>query len=412
VAWTKNTAPFAKYDQLLDIAAAKNIGPEDYQEKEGWTVVDICRLAEAAMLLSKQPDAKNRISFNDQLWLPVVMGWVRPWFELLVVDECQDLNATQLLMIEKAVKPSGRLVLVGDKFQCIYGFRGADPKGFEKLKTKLRAKVMTLTTTYRCPKSVVDFVSKMVPGYKAAATAPDGIIRRVAEAQGAFTTALQGGDAVISRVNAPLMPLCLKLLQRGQRAYIEGRDIGKTLNGIHEKVKTADIKSYVEALDTWAAAKIEKVQGIPGSETYEAAIQVICDQAETLKALALADDVKTPDQVAAKLTALFADSEFDTNPVKPVVFTSVHKAKGLEWKRCFLLTATFKKVNWDLPAQTEESRIGYVAATRTKSELVWVDPVNTVPPAALEAESRGRLVLGNAEYEKKVAQVTAEVEGE
>lgn len=385
VSWAKNTAPFARYEQLLDLAAARNIDVEDYQAKVGWTQQDVAVLAEAAMALAKTPDAQGRISFNDQIWLPVVMGWVRPWFDLLVVDECQDLNTTQLLMIEKAVKPAGRLVLVGDPYQCIYGFRGASPAGFERLKTKLRAKTLSLTTTYRCPQSVVALAQQLVPHYKAAPAAPAGVIRRVAEA--GFTAQLEGGDAVLSRVNAPLMPLCLQVLQRGQRAYIEGRDIGKTLADIHTKVAAgaADLKAYTAALDAWAAAKIEKVQGEPDSETYQAAVQTVLDSAETLQALAAADGVTTPAQVAARLVSLFEDSDKDLNPVKPVVFSSIHKAKGLEWRRTYLLAVTFKKAPWSL-AKTEEQRILYVGVTRTMHELVWVDPVLAAPaPSAAVA---------------------------
>ena len=386
VSYAKNTNPFAKFRGLLEIAVARNIGPEDYQEKAGWTIQDICRVAEAAMLLAQQPDPKGRISFNDQLWLPIVKGWVRPWFELLVVDEAQDLNDVQLKMIEKAVKPAGRLVLVGDTRQAIYGFRGASSAGFQQLKDKLHAKTLPLTTTYRCPKLVVELAQKLVPDYKVAPTAPEGIIRRVS--RDGFEKSLVGGDAVLSRVNAPLLPVCLALLKRGQRAYIEGRDIGRQLQGVHEKLPSSDIKSYLNGLDEWAAKKIERVQGEPGSDTYEANIQAIVDQTEVLKTLATADDTRSPADVGAKLNVLFVDSDQDKNPVKPVVCSSIHRAKGLEWSRCHLITDSFRKTTWT-PRVSEEQNILYVAITRTKNELVWVDQqLQSEETLAAEAQKR------------------------
>lgn len=364
--YAKNTQPFADQAAVLKMAEAKGFSPEDYQEEQGWTVELICEVAYKAMQAAKTPDRQNRISFNDQLWLPVVMKWVRPWFDMVVVDECQDMNTTQLYLAEGACKKAGRIVLVGDPRQAIYAFRGATVGGMEHLQKKLRAKTFPLTITYRCPKAVVELAQILVPDYKAAAKAPAGTVRRLQNAD-KLADEVRGGDAVLSRFNAPLVPHCLTLLKKKIRAYIEGRDVGRTLTAIHQKLPTTSVRAYLDALDSWAAEKINRVTGNVESDTYKAAIQLIEDQAATLKALA--EDAADISVVTSTLSTLFDDTT--PNSPKAVVFSSVHKAKGLEWSRVFLLANTFKGMSWT-SLVTENQNILYVALTRSKSELCWV----------------------------------------
>jgi hypothetical protein len=362
VAFAKNTCPFAKYDQLVGMAQARGFEPDDRQEERGWTTDIFCRIAERAMAMAKIRDKKNRISFNDQLWLPVVMNWARPWFSMVVVDECQDMNATQLILARKACKPAGRMVMVGDPRQSIYGFRGADVDGMDRLQKELRAKTFPLTITYRCGKNIVGLAQLLVPDYRAADTAHDGIVS-VGKVEDAIP-----GDAIISRTNAPLMTVCLGLLRRGVRAYIEGRDVGAALAGLHEKfVNSPDIASYLLNLDTWASDRIMRLTGEAESDSYKAALSNIQDQAQTLAALA--QECLVPSEIGRRLFDLFADSS--TGGRAPsVVLSSVHKAKGMEWGRVFLLKDTFR-CSWDSTV-SQNNNITYVAITRAKSELFWV----------------------------------------
>jgi superfamily I DNA/RNA helicase len=365
VSFAKNTCAFASYQDLVNMANARGLEPEGNAEREGWTTEMCCVIAAKVLEASKKQDPRGRISFDDQLWLPVVMKWVRPWFDLVVVDEAQDMNSTQLLMAQRACKPRGRIVLIGDPRQAIYSFRGADVRGMERLKATLKAKVFPLTTTYRCPKAVVNLAKILVPDYRAADSAPDGTVDSLDISKVSITA--KPGEAIVSRKNAPLMTLCLEFIRSGKRAYIEGRDIGKTLGAIHGKINAKEIESYILALDTWAANKISKTHGNPDSDQYRDKINLIEDQAQTLKALA---EVSTStSEIGTRLSSLFEDS--DNNPRPAVVLSSVHKAKGLEWDRVYLIQHTFKH-SWG-PDVNEEQNIAYVGITRAKSHLTWVE---------------------------------------
>ena len=64
------------------------------------------------------------IDFDDMIWLPVVLDLPQRKFDRVFIDECQDLNRSQIELSLRAVKPDGRILAVGDPHQAIYSFRG------------------------------------------------------------------------------------------------------------------------------------------------------------------------------------------------------------------------------------------------------------------------------------------------
>lgn len=364
VAFAKNTRPFATLEDLVAIAESRGFEPEGYYEEQGWDTVACCRAALAAMTAAKRRDSQNRISFNDQLWLPVVMNWVRPWFDLLVVDEAQDMNAVQLIMVQKAVKKPGRLVLVGDPRQAIYGFRGADVNGMERLKVALNARVFPLTITFRCPKVVVEEAKRLVPDYRAAESAPAGEKRTVFVDKA--LEEVKVGDAIVSRKNAPLMELCLKLLKKDVPARIEGKDVGKTLLAIVRKLKAGSVPDFIKRVEAWAGKQVKRAEGRKDAEPL---VDLVGDQRDTL--MALAQDAGSVAEIENRITNLFSDS--DDHPRPAVVLSSTHKAKGLEWPNVYILASTYTKGWHTLP--TEETNLKYVAITRAQKTLTWVEGI-------------------------------------
>jgi hypothetical protein len=62
----------------------------------------------------------NMCDFDDQLFMPLYYDLPVTQFDMVHVDESQDLNPSQMELITKA---SNRIFIVGDKYQAIYGFR-------------------------------------------------------------------------------------------------------------------------------------------------------------------------------------------------------------------------------------------------------------------------------------------------
>jgi ATP-dependent exoDNAse (exonuclease V) beta subunit len=166
------------------------------------------------------------------------------------------------------------------------------------------------------------------------------------------------GDAILSRANAPLMPLCLSLLRQHIPARIEGRDVGKQLLGIVTRFKAKSIPDFCRKVENWGV-KMKKRAG-----NKEDRCAVINDQVATL--LAVAEGLNSVSEIERRIRSLFQDSnEKGARPA--VILSSVHKAKGLEWERVYMLEETFK------PGKSvEEDNIYYVAITRAKSQLAFV----------------------------------------
>lgn len=92
------------------------------------------------------------IDFDDMIWFPFVYRLNVGKFDVVFCDEAQDLNFSQISMVMSAVKPTGRIIACGDPQQAIYLFRGADSQSIPNFITKLKAKTLPLSITYRCPK--------------------------------------------------------------------------------------------------------------------------------------------------------------------------------------------------------------------------------------------------------------------
>lgn len=366
VAFAKNlcvTVPGV--EELAEIASERGIfcGLQNDTGEDEFPVARLAAIAKRAMEIALEKDSAGRISFSDMVWLPVAKRFVRPRFDLVVVDECQDMNLPQLLMARQACKAGGRICVVGDDRQAIYGFRGAASDGMGRMKAELAAETLGLTTTYRCPRSVVKMAAEIVPDYKAAPEAPEGVIGNLSE--GELLERIQIGDAILSRANAPLMPLCLALLRKGIPARIEGRDIGRQLLGTVKRLKARSVPDFLRKLEAWAG---KQRQRLDCGKNAAAKVSAIDDQRDTLAAVA--EGCANVGEIESRLLALFQDSDENARPC--VCLSSVHKAKGLEWERVALLTWTFGRKATSDESRREEENIRYVALTRTKRELLLV----------------------------------------
>jgi len=359
-------------DDMTGLAEERDIETPNYEKEEdgGYTRRVLASYACKVLEASKVRDPQGRISFNDMVWLPVTMGWVRGWFDLVVVDECQDMNLPQLMMAIAACKKGGRICVVGDDRQAIYHFRGAASDGMNMMQMKLQAAELGLTLTFRCAKKIVELAQKLVPDYRAADSNPEGIVDGCDAVNIVKTVAV--GDAVLSRSNAPLMPLCLRLLAKGVSARVEGRDIGRTLRDIVEKLNARSVPDFMSKVYHWKERQLSRFEDSPNFEEKAAQIE---DQSATLEAIA--EGATSVGEIDRRLDTLFEDSDKATKPA--VVLSTVHKAKGLEWDHVYMLRDTFNKKRpptapplspaAEAARAKEEANVYYVALTRAKNHL-------------------------------------------
>lgn len=357
----KSVLPFPTESKMIELAYHFDLSPDEAQEEAGWTVNLVAQAAIQAMSLALKND--GTLDFDDMVYVPVANRWVRGMYDLVVIDEAQDMNASQLLLAQGVVKKGGRVVVVGDDRQAIYAFRGAEAGSLDRLKTELKAVELGLTTTYRCPQLIVAEASNLVPDYKAAPTAPMGVIETL-DFDKLHEQAVVG-NFVLSRKNAPLARVCLKLLRNGTRARIEGKDMGAQLVKIVKDLKAKSIPDFMVRLNKWETRQSDRTRKA-ASQNMEAKLDALKDQAETLKTLA--DGMTGMLELIARIESLF--SETPKGKADYVVCSSVHRAKGLETDTVFVLGETLYPGG---KHTTEEQNIHYVAVTRAKNKLVWVE---------------------------------------
>lgn len=354
----REQAPYAKKQgDLTELLYSSDCEPEEGWIEQGYDAYYVEDKALKAMVLAAAAKpADLLIDFADMVYLPLRNGWCLRWYDMAIIDEAQDMTVAQLDLVMNACR--GRIMLVGDDRQAIYAFRGADSGSLGRLQKELKAVVLPLTVTYRCGQHITTFAQTLVPDITADGANPFGKINPLPESK--LIETAQHGDFILSRINAPLPKIAMSLLKAGKRARIAGRDIGESLKTLLRKMSkgTEDVSCMLENLNEWEAKEVAKWTAAERADRAAFAR----DKAEMLRDLA--EDVITLEEIATRINHLFTDNGLGDKGV--ITCSSVHKAKGLEAERVFILWDTLRD------RSQEEQNIKYVAITRAIEELVLV----------------------------------------
>ncbi len=362
---------------LEELADRHNV---EMGEQAGLVLGKVAEAVEAGLHLSKQT-----IDFDDMLYVPAVRGLQPEQFDLLMVDEAQDTNSVQMSLALKAIRGGGRMVVVGDRFQTIYGFRGSHSNAMEEMARQLGGVVdYPLTVTRRNGKRIVRLAQCLVPDITALPDAPNGVVRECVKWDGAVGE-MAAGDMVLCRVNRYLVPVAYALLRRGVKAVIRGRDIGANVTALIGKVlKTAEggYKGSKAAQDGAGVGDLlrgltayrerEETRLLALGKNGAGRLESLSDQCDTLAELC--EGCGTVADVKAKVAQLFADFDPSGKPNNAVVCSTIHGAKGLEAERVYVLNTELlphprAARAWEVE---QEHNLIYVAVTRAKGELVFV----------------------------------------
>jgi superfamily I DNA/RNA helicase len=335
-------------------------------------------IVEWAVKLLKASNARtNSIDFDDMIYLPLLMNMQIPLYDNVLIDEAQDINATRRELAFRSVKPTGRLIAVGDPNQAIYGFTGADVKSLSKITARAQADVLPLSICWRCDTSIIIEAQAEVPAIMARPGAPDGQVLTIEFEADNFLRFPEPGDAILCRLNKPNVAVCLGLLRQGKRARIEGRDIGLRLE---EHAKKANPLYASQGLDLTLleleSYREREVQKLVSRNKPESAIAMLEDEVDATVLIVERAMETTPGASWHHFTGLLADLFGDDVSKSSIVLSSVHKAKGREWSRVFVLGYSdympfhLAKAPWELE---QEHNLMYVAKTRAEHTLIYVN---------------------------------------
>lgn len=311
------------------------------------------------------------IDFSDMIFLPLARKETREIYDVVVVDEAQDMTPQQLELALAAKKKDGRVILVFDPNQLIYSWRGASEEFLKTLSDKLQAKTLPLSITFRCPKKVVEKAKMYVSDYQAHDSAIDGEILHIPEEE-MFKLA-QTGDSILSRSNAPLVSACLRFWKHGKNAVIAGKDFGAQILNLIDKIagkKAVTIADFLDKMNKYQEKEEEKLEKLvyKNPDKLDKLKEALFEKLDILRQIAMGKDLIA--DLKKDLQRLFSG---DGSEKDRIVLSTVHKAKGLEWNRVFILEKTFVYQGKKKTDRQEFENICYVAITRTKRELIHVN---------------------------------------
>lgn len=335
---------------------------ERVRASEGWMDFD-SMLCDAVHLLENNDAIRDR-------WSP----------RFLIVDEAQDTDNCQWRMMQLMSKKYGNITVVGDPNQCIYGFRGAQPENLVNFDRWFEnGETFYLGRNYRSTQTIVNFVRENVPK-----NAPKNLTSQMvahrddlgaaiglkmywtedgeAESALALSQASPRDSIILARTNR-----VVGLLERlCNRSGIRYHLLGKT--GFW---KQNEIRKAVTALSTSFKPKTrdaldEILPKIEAKYAVENRTEQDNDALENLQVLRLisVDYIRTEDFISHANKMIHR-----RNDPRGVSISTVHQAKGGEWKNVYLIGAKAGAMPHKNGEPSEEERIWFVALSRAIDKL-------------------------------------------
>jgi superfamily I DNA/RNA helicase len=279
-----------------------------------------------------------------------------------MVDEAQDLSPLNHIQIKFCA--AGRLICVGDSRQAVYAFRGADSSSMDNLRALRNDWIdLPLSTTFRCPKVIVNRQQTHAPGFQAHHTNIEG---EFIDSTNKPWKIPAGKVAILCRNNAPLMACALRIIRSGVGCTVLGSELGKGLVNLSKKIVESDSMpspSAMEKINNWASNEVAKALA-NGKESHA---DLITDKAECLRAVIT--ECKTIGEARSILETMFSKDNLR------ITLSTGHKAKGLEWPTVIHLDpwripSKFAKKPGNTVALEQDLNLRYVIETRAQEKLI------------------------------------------
>lgn len=255
--------------------------------------------------------------------------------------------------------------------QAIYGFAGANHDSMDQIKEAMGSIELPLSITYRCPKSIVAKAQTLVPDIQAHDSAPEGIDRTINHTA-FWKEDFQETDVILCRNTRPLIGVAKRLRKMGIPCAVEGAN-AKALVALASKWgEDITIGQMEEKLAVYVRTQVEKWEGKNRLDKSEA----IQERQECL--LDISNELEEFEPVSAlvkHIEQMYGERWGEDNR-RILRLCTVHRAKGREWARVFLIgrniymPSRWAKKEWELG---QEDNLVYVAWTRVKRELVEVN---------------------------------------
>jgi len=357
--WNGIFSSDSEYLNLINLAAVRQTSPlEELDRNEHLGKIERFKLDAIAKEIDDYKDVKGRIDFTDMLDKFLDKGNIKNTFDVIFVDEAQDLSLIQWKMIEKIERDNQCDVWVaGDDDQAIFGWAGADVDSFIDWK----AKEIPLQQSERVPSEIQIKALQIIDRVQDNRLSKDYFPKKemgeiLVQFKLSAVDMTKGDWLILARTNPLLKPIPRYLKSQGLFfETAQGNSIGKTL---------------FEDISYWN--QMRKGEKIP--EVHEQRV---------LERMSKRDNTKewydAFDQVASStkdyLRSMLANGE-DLSKTPRIKVSTIHGAKGGEATNVVVFLNqtlnTMKAAKKSVTKQDEEYRVWYVAVTRTIQKLYLI----------------------------------------
>lgn len=320
------------------------------------------------------------IDFTDQIYLPFIMNLTaQKKYGFVFVDECQDLSKAQVKVVGKYLREDGRLLAVGDPYQAIYGFAGADCNSFQRVTKAFNCTVLGLTDCFRCPQDVIRLAQSLRSDIKGFKDYP-GKIYKIPNREVLIN--IKEGDLVICRTRLPLRALALKLINKDFKVKIHPDELQEFMGDYKKNFSPQELRKVLndDIIEQFFehAKERNKKRITRENQNADAIIQKILIKEEVDTMVTTLDFLKkkyfdwhlnTLENILKRLKLMLSNPSDDA-----IRISTIHRAKGLENNRVFILEYDKLPPPRDLEWENiQERNLHYVAVTRPKEELYLCD---------------------------------------
>ncbi len=314
--------------------------------------VNISNWVQEATLFNEQlAKDKGQIDYVDMLWLVPRLGLRQYDYDVVFVDECQDLSSAQLMLIKTVIKPTAQLVFVGDSWQSLYGFAGAGSDNFPVIRELFNINTtLPLPICYRCPDSHIEIAQRYVPQLES--TGKQGTVDYLPDID---VHDIKDSSMVIGKTYKEITPLLLKCAIDDIPVTLRGVDC---FAGILSAIK--DGGTIEESLSEYKEETAERLENTPRLPCTKDRIRELESRIDSADAFLDADVTKD------KAIAILERIRFSKKDA--ITFSTVHRAKGNEAESVYLIgSETFLEAK-----DNEDLKVNYVGVTRAKQHLTFI----------------------------------------
>lgn len=331
--------------------------------------LDVCQdNIDISINILKKERWDGNVDFTDMLYQVLVQDNLYfKKYDYIFYDEVQDANKAQLLLVEKLLKPDGRLIMVGDWHQAIYGFSYSDIKSLSYLENRKNTTILPLSVCYRCDKNIVREAQKVNNEIEFFENKEEGIVRR------GNLSEIEQGDILVCRNTKPIIHAYLTLLEQKKHVSIVGKEYRDQLKRYLKKFTLDGIIKDREII----YENIDKYLNTVISQLLEVGVQKPKESNKYLQEEEITSIFKILIQQWGVLNLEQEIDKMYSEGVDSIKLMTIHKSKGLENDRVFfldifehtkLIPSKYAIKDWELK---QEQNLQFVAITRAKHELIY-----------------------------------------